>query len=79
MFLFLGIIPGNNRCTQIVESADPHTWNDNYLCIPWADLTSSSNRYIFQWSSAGPIPGKKCIQWHESADPHTWMDNYLCA
>jgi len=24
-------------CTQIVEPADPHTWNDNYLCWGFID------------------------------------------
>jgi hypothetical protein len=57
-------------CTQISESADPHTWNDNYLC---ADVS-----YGFRWSSAGPISGMRCTQISESADPHTWNDNYLC-
>jgi hypothetical protein len=60
------------RCTQIIESADPDTWNDNYLCVP------PSSPLIFSWSSAGPIAGKSCVQITESADPHSWMDNYLC-
>jgi hypothetical protein len=57
-------------CTQIVESADPHTWNDNYLC---ADAD-----YGIRWSSAGPISGMRCTQISEPSDPDTWNDNYLC-
>ena len=59
-------------CIQIIESADPHTWSDNFLCFP------KSTPLNLQWSSAGPISGKACIRWHEAADPHTWGDNYLC-
>lgn len=61
------------KCTQISEGADPHTWNDNFLCLP------HNTPYKLQWSSAGPVGGKECIQWLEGADPHTWNDNYLCA
>ena len=60
------------RCTQITEPADPHTWNDNYLCVP------PDAPVLFHWSYAGPVPGLACVQWHEPADPHTWSDNYLC-
>jgi hypothetical protein len=67
-----GPIPGM-RCTQIHEGADPHTWSDNYLCVPPHGAGASSS-----WSSAGPVPGMQCVQWLEPADPHTWADNYLC-
>eukprot|EP00587_Corethron_hystrix_P005031 CAMPEP_0113301580 /NCGR_PEP_ID=MMETSP0010_2-20120614/2751_1 /TAXON_ID=216773 ORGANISM="Corethron hystrix, Strain 308" /NCGR_SAMPLE_ID=MMETSP0010_2 /ASSEMBLY_ACC=CAM_ASM_000155 /LENGTH=482 /DNA_ID=CAMNT_0000155229 /DNA_START=355 /DNA_END=1803 /DNA_ORIENTATION=- /assembly_acc=CAM_ASM_000155 len=63
----------NMRCTQIHEGADPHTWNDNYLCVP------HSSKLRLSWSSAGRIRGKSCIRWVENSDPHTWHDNYLCA
>jgi hypothetical protein len=62
-------IPGMT-CTQVVETADPHTWSDNYFCST-VDLG-------MRWSSAGPIPGMRCTQILETADPHTWSDNYLC-
>ena len=58
-------------CTQWYEAADPHTWDDNYLCTD-VDLG-------LQWSSAGAISGMTCTQILEAADPHTWSDNYLCA
>ena len=57
-------------CTQVRESADPHTWDDNYFCAE-SDLG-------MRWSSAGPIAGMLCTQIREPADPHTWDDNYLC-
>ena len=61
------------KCTQILESADPHSWHDNYFCAP-ADSPLS-----FKWSSAGnTCGGDGSIQIVESADPHTWDDNYLC-
>jgi hypothetical protein len=65
-----GSIPGRH-CIQVIEPADPHTWNDNYLCT---DID-----YGFKWSYAGTIPGMSCLSMNESADPHTWGDNYLCA
>lgn len=65
-----GQIPGMHN-VQILEPADPHTWNDNYLGI--------ENNYLeWMWSCDGPKAGWECIQWHEPADPHTWNDNYLC-
>jgi len=63
-------IPGMH-CVQILEVADPHTWDDNYLC--------SEIDYGFVWSSAGPVSGMNCIQFNEPADPYTWDDNYLCS
>jgi serine protease len=59
-------------CTQVHESADPHTWNDNYLC--------STVDYGIRWSSAGAIAGMRCTQISEPSEPakHTWNDNYLC-
>ena len=64
------------RCTRIVELSDrAGTWHDNFLCVPKNSL------FLFEWSMAGPIPGKHCIQWVENAEPAhtTWRDNYLCA
>lgn len=57
-------------CVQILETADLHTWNDNYFC--------SKNAIGMRWSSAGPIAGMRCTQILETADPDTWNDNYLC-
>lgn len=56
-------------CVQIIEPADPHTWNDNYFC--------GSQDYGMQWSCCGPISNMKNTQIYEPADPHTWDDNYL--
>lgn len=66
---FAGPISGM-VCTQMNESADPHTWADNYLC--------ATRDIGLRWSSAGPVGGMKCTQIVESADPDTWNDNYLC-
>jgi hypothetical protein len=70
-FLFTcdGGVP-SMRCTQLLETADPNTWQDNFLCAA-EDLG-------VRWSSAGPIAGMRCTQILEGADPHTWDDNYLC-
>jgi hypothetical protein len=57
-------------CTQILETADPHTWSDNYFC--------SDQLIGMRWSSAGPISGMECTQIYEAADPDTWSDNFLC-
>jgi hypothetical protein len=64
-----GPLPGMT-CVQTLETADPNTWHDNYVCsmIPLG----------LRWSSAGPIHGMRCTQLYEYADPHTWNDNYLC-
>ncbi|KZN40858.1 hypothetical protein [Pseudoalteromonas luteoviolacea] len=59
------------RCTQIKESADLHTWEDNYLRLP------QNSDYLFSWRSAGKANMQKTVRWLESADPHTWSDNYL--
>ncbi len=56
-------------CVQIIEPADPHTWEDNYFC--------SNEDYGIQWSCCGPIGNMKNTQIIESADPETWDDNYL--
>ena len=66
-----GAIAGQ-KCTNTHEAADPHTWNDNFVCLP------ADSPYDFQWNSAGSIAGRNCIQWLETADPDTWADNYLC-
>ena len=61
------------KCVNTKENADPHTWGDNFLCVP------PDSPYDFHWSSSGPISGLDCIQWLEDSDPATWADNYLCA
>ncbi len=60
------------ECIQILETADPDTWDDNYFC--------SKEYEGISWSSAGPIQGMRCTQITEGAEPsnHTWNDNYLC-
>jgi hypothetical protein len=57
-------------CVQWTETADPHTWSDNYLC--------SDSNLAMKWNSAGAISGMQCTQIKETADPNTWHDNYLC-
>lgn len=38
------------HCTQILESADPHTWHDNYFC----QIAGPGIKNIgMRWSSAG--------------------------
>ncbi|WP_164012850.1 S8 family serine peptidase [Pyxidicoccus trucidator] len=66
-----GAIAGRH-CVQWSEGADPHTWNDNFLC--------SAVDHGIQWSNSGPIGGLRCTQIHEGSEPtaHTWNDNYLC-
>ncbi|WP_111979822.1 DUF346 domain-containing protein [Algibacillus agarilyticus] len=64
-----GAIAGMN-CTQIYEGIDPHTWHDNYLCLP------VDSKYSFSWNSAGQH-GALFTQWSEDLDPATWNDNYL--
>ena len=51
------------HCTQIKESADPGTWNDNYFC--------AREDIGMIWSFEGSITGMKCTQ-------ITVPDNYLC-
>jgi hypothetical protein len=58
-------------CVNILEAADPYTWNDNFLCTP--------RDFGLRWSSGGPIAGMTCTQWLEPSDPFTWNDNFLCA
>ncbi|NTX64675.1 hypothetical protein HUA74_28900 [Myxococcus sp. CA051A] len=61
------------RCTRLLETEDPHTWDDNYLCYREVPLG-------FQFSSAGPIQGKACTAITETTDvAGTWNDNFLCA
>merc|ERR1712038_1053928 len=61
------------------ESADPYTWDDNFLCAPQvANLPDPVFPNDFKWSSAGVPSGYNCIQIRESADPHTWNDNFFC-
>jgi hypothetical protein len=58
------------HCVQILENADPHTWNDNFFC--------SNKDFGMRWSSAGPIANMRCTHVNEPSDPHNWNDNYLC-
>lgn len=67
---YAGPIAGK-QCVQINEPADPHTWQDNYLCF--------DQNYAIQWSYAGPIPNKKCTLVNEPSDSAGWDDNYICA
>jgi hypothetical protein len=66
-------------CTQINEPSDPHTWSDNYLCVPKDSSLSLTWTY---GGPAGPPPTDSdhpyCIQWNVS-DPDAWDDNYLCS
>lgn len=68
---YAGAIPGMH-CVQWSEPADPHDWDDNYVC--------SERDVGFQWSHRGPILGRglNCIQVKEKSDPHSWDDNYFC-
>jgi hypothetical protein len=59
------------HCVQINEPADPHTWDDNFLC--------AKKDFHLKWSHSGPIAGMHCLQIKEPSDPHTWDDNYLCS
>lgn len=72
-----GEIPGF-ECIHVEEPADPHTWDDNFLCVSPAATG-------IRWSYAGPIgnPNDACNPWEciaisEPNDPDTWEDNYLC-
>lgn len=64
-----GTIAGKH-CVRILETVDPHTWGDNFLCF--------NQDYGVVWSSSGTIAGKKCTQLLEPSDPHTGTDNFLC-
>ena len=64
-----GPVPGR-YCVQWLETSDPHTWDDNYLC--------STVDYGIRWNSAGPLANMRCTQILETSDPDTWDDNYLC-
>ncbi len=57
-------------CVQVLETRDPDTWNDNYLC--------TSTDIGLRWSYQGVIAGMRCTQVNESSDPYTWNDNFLC-
>lgn len=64
-------------CLPWAEPADPHTWNDNFLC--WTrDDVCLRRAGPFAWSCAGPVSGMSCVAVHESSDPHTWSDNFVC-
>jgi len=66
-------IPSGYDCVQITESADPHTWYDNYFC--WRQGRKNPE---IKWSSSGQLNNMRCTQIIESADPNAWHDNYLC-
>lgn len=58
-------------CVQWSEPADPHTWDDNYLC--------TDNDYGFTWKYGLPLDPKLiCVLIDEPDDPDTWNDNFLC-
>lgn len=62
----------NKRCVHLSEGSDPHTWHDNYLCLP------HTSPYHLHWESW--ISGRNqndAIRFFEPADPHTWHDNFL--
>ncbi|XP_057301489.1 uncharacterized protein LOC130635959 [Hydractinia symbiolongicarpus] len=61
------------RCVKVNEPSDPHTWYDNYICVP------KETPYDFSWSYAGCKKGEYCIQWNEPATyKYTWYDNFIC-
>ena len=65
-------------CLKWAEPADPHTWEDNYLC--WTrDDQCARREPPFTWSCGGPVAGQSCTRLLETSDPHTWEDNFLCA
>jgi SAM-dependent methyltransferase len=65
-----GWIPGM-FCTKFDEPADPHGWDDNFLC--------STRDLGLRWSNRGPIDAMVCTKIDEGSDPDGWSDNYLCA
>jgi len=60
---------GGMSCVQLSEPADPHTWDDNFLC--------SEEESPRLWSSAGRS-GLRCTHLSEPSDPHSWENNHLC-
>jgi hypothetical protein len=60
------------KCILWSEKHDPHTWNDNYLCIPLNQWGS------FIWSNSGPIADMNCINIIEPNDVAAWNNNYFC-
>jgi len=66
--------PEGYSCLHIHEAADPHTWDDNYLC--WDSKKANPH---FRWSNDGAIRGMRCTQITEPGDREgTWHDNFLC-
>jgi hypothetical protein len=57
---------------KVDESADSHSWGDNFVC--------TDTNIGLEWSMAGPLPGRRCVRVHESADEvaAAWADNFLC-
>ena len=59
------------NCTSLRETADPHSWNNNYLC--------ASEALGIRFKTAGKLEGMDCVNLNEEADREgTWFDNYLC-
>ena len=45
---------GGRSCVQILETADPHTWGDNYLC--WTYVTPHPTRRPTPYPTRRPTP-----------------------
>jgi hypothetical protein len=69
-FSMTGAVEGH-QCAN-VDSGDPNTWNDNFLC--------SSEELGLRFSASGPPDGMTCTQITESADatPQFWANAWLC-
>jgi hypothetical protein len=73
-----GPIADSNQCVRWLETADPATWHDNFLCIDLktSSLSTSSAPVNFKWNSAGKIQGMQCTQ----VTPYllaTWTPSYV--
>ena len=53
-------MPQGYNCLQILETADPYTWNDNFFC--WKNTRKNPG---MKWSSDGPIANMKCTKIYE--------------
>ena len=69
-FSMNGAVEGH-QCAN-VDSGDPNTWNDNFLC--------SGEELGLRFSASGPLDGMTCTQITESADatPQFWANSWLC-
>ena len=69
-----GALPGKH-CIKINEPSDPHTWDDNFLCMNAAPESEIS------WSYTGYVPPQICtkVVEHNDVDKAVWLDNYLCS